>query len=635
MIIVWLAILGATIVAGLMAALAWFLARKKKPLPRELALWAARLWVFNLIFDLAILYFFMPAITGPYWGGQWLFWPLLLTGLFALLGTNVRSIRAAIDSFTEQLNRGEVGVRFERGRPRLRRERTVDASGTRAGVPSTAGVAGVVAIALVLVLSLVGNAVITAATTWTDANTKALAAIPNIVTQSNTDTLPPTNINHIVLVNQGVAAYLGQQVLASGGQNLGSQYHTDQGDYTLQSVGGHLYWIAPLIYNNVWANLGNWQSPGFVVVDAEDPNAAAKLMTGYHIRYLPDALLNQDLLRHVYLSGYTNGNLADPTLEVNDKWQPYYTVSLMVPSRGFTGQVVRQVLLVDAQSGKITPYAIGKVPSWVDRVIPSDAVTDYLTWWGKWKSAPWFNPSGAHQQVPAGSMELVYNSADQCVWLQPMTSNSSGDQSSTGVVLFDTRDMTGHFYPLSGIGVSDTVANTLTSNPANIQHYGVGSAQLYQIYNVPTWVATFTHEVDGGEIFEAVGIVDAQHLSGANVIMAPTKAQALAQYAQWLADHNVQGSGTAPSGTETTVSGTVQRINATTQNGTTVYYMLINGQSRIFEAPLSLSPELPLVQPGDQVQGTYLDTGLTTVTLDSFTDQSIHVAGSATPTAGT
>jgi hypothetical protein len=117
--------------------------------------------------------------------------------------------------------------------------------------------------------------------------------------------------------------------------------------------------------------------------------------------------------------------------------------------------------------------------------------------------------------------------------------------------------------------------------------------------------------------------------------MASTKAQALAQYAQWLADHNVQGSGVAPSGTETNVSGTVERINATTQNGTTVYYMLINGQSRIFEAPLSLSPELPLVQPGDQVQGTYLDTGLTTVTLDSFTDQSIHVAGSATPTPGT
>jgi hypothetical protein len=629
MIIVWLAILGATIVAGVMAALVWLTARKNKPLPQVLLLWAVRLWVFNFVFDLAILYLFSPAITGPYWGGQWLFWPLLLTGAFALLGGNVRSFRSALDSLTEQLNSGDIGGR---PRDRQRRGRTVDAARARAGVPSTAGVAGLIAMALVVVLSLAGNAIITAATTWTDTNTKALAAIPNIIEQKSSDPLPPTDINHIVLVNQGVAAYLGQQVLAAGGQNLGSQYHTDEGDYTLQSVDHHLYWVAPLIYNNVWANLGTWQSPGFVVVDAEDPNTSAKLMTGYHIRYLPDALLNQDLLRHVYLSGYTTGNLTDPTLEVNDQWQPYYTISLMVPSRGFTGEVVRKVLLVNAQSGKIAAYAPGTVPGWVDRIMPSDAVTDYLTWWGQWKFAPWFNPSGAHQQVPAGSMELVYNSVDQCVWLQPMTSSSSGDRSSTGVVLFDTRDMTGHFYPLTGLGVSDTVANTLTSNPANIQHYGVGSLQLYQIYGEPTWVATFTHNVDGGEIFEAVGIVDARHLSGANVIMAPSKAQAMAQYAQWLADHNVQGNGVAPSGTETTVSGTVERISSAMQNGTTVYYLLINGQSRIFEAPLSLSPELPLVQAGDQIQGTYLDTGLATVTLDSFTDLDIHVSGSATPT---
>ena len=57
-------------------------------------------------------------------------------------------------------------------------------------------------------------------------------------------------------------------------------------------------------------------------VDAEDPNTPPQLKTGYHLRYLPDAILNQDLIRHVYLSGYTNGDLADPTLEVNDAARP-------------------------------------------------------------------------------------------------------------------------------------------------------------------------------------------------------------------------------------------------------------------------------------------------------------------------
>src|SRR5262249_21668435 len=210
----------------------------------------------------------------------------------------------------------------------------------RGQAPQSSSVAGGIAIALVFLTAIVVNGIIAIGTTWFDPNAKALAAIPKIVNEPASTPLPQTDVGHIVLVSRGVASYLGQQVLAQGGQNLGSTYHTDRTEYTLQSVKGHLYWIAPLVYNNVFANLGNWQSPGFVAVDAEDPNASPQLHTGLHMRYLPDALLNQEIVRHVYLSGYTNGDLVDPTLEVNDDWVPYFTISLMKPSRGFTAQVL-------------------------------------------------------------------------------------------------------------------------------------------------------------------------------------------------------------------------------------------------------------------------------------------------------
>jgi hypothetical protein len=479
-----------------------------------------------------------------------------------------------------------------------------------------------------LVIATVVNGLIVVGTSWFEGNAQALHAIPKLQTEPASIPLPPTDVNHIVLVTQGVAAYLGQQVLASGGQNLGSQYHTDRGEYTLQSVAHHLYWIAPLVYNNVWANLGNWQSPGYVVVDAEDPNAQPQLRTGYHLHYLPDALFNSELSRHVYLSGYTYGNLVDPTLEVDDNWNPYFSISLMQPTRGFTGDVVEQVLLVDPQSGNIQAYTPDKVPAWVDRIIPSDTVQQYLTWWGHYHFAPWFNPSGANQQAPAGAIELVYNSVDQPVWLVTMSSSAATDASSTGVVLFDTRDNSGRFYPLTGIGVSNNVTQTLTDNPYNLQKYGIGSLQLYQIYGEPTWVATFVRDNDYGQNFQAVGMVDARHLTGANVIMAQTKTDALAQYAQWLADHNVQGQGATPSGKQVTLQGKVTRISAATERGTTVYYILLDGQPRIFKASLDLSAKLPLVQPGDQVHITFLDTGQDVVTVASFDDFDIHTSGS-------
>ncbi len=636
MIIVWLAVLGASIVTAVMVALALFFGRRAKAAPRELALWALRLWIFNLILNLLILYLAEPAITGPYWGGQWLIWPLLLTGVFALFGGGVGRVRAAVETFTERINNGTFSTTFSPRGQRRSPFHVVDQDApATVGVPSS-GAAGTTAIALALVIALLVNGLITISTTWFDGNAKALAAIPHIVTEPSSTPLPPTDVNHIVLVTQGVASYLGQQVLAGNGQNLGSVYHTNEEEYTLQSVKGHLYWIAPLVYNNVWANIGRWETPGYVEVDAEDPNTPPQLKTGYHLRYLPDAILNQDLIRHVYLSGYTNGDLADPTLEVNDSGTPYFTISLMQPTRGFSGEVVKQVLLVDPQSGSITSYAPNNVPSWIDRVIPADSVNDYLTWWGKYINAPWFNPSGQGQQVPATDMpELVYNQVDQPVWLEPMTSNNGSDNSSTGVMLFDTKDMTGRFYPLSGLGATNNVESTFTSNPQNIRNYDVGAVQLYQIYNEPTWVATFVQKNDFGGSFQAVGIVDARHLSGANVIMASTKSEALAQYAQWLADNNVAGSAPTPTGKSVTITGQVTRINAATERGTTVYSMLLDGQTRIFKAGLALSPELPLVQPGDTVTVTYLDTQETVVTLTAFSDASIHVGGAQSTPAAT
>lgn len=632
MIILWLAVLGATVVVAVMVGLVYLAAHKVPPTLDRIAPWAARLWAINAILELAILYVFEPALTGPYWGGQWLLWPLVLTGVLALFGGSFGHIRAGLDSLTEEIN-GDTMSRLilVRGRGSLT-GRAVDAEPARMA-PATAALAGGLAVALVFVILIAFNGLVTIATTWGDGNVAALAAIPTMVMEPAGTGLPATDVNHIVLVNQGVAAYLGQQVLASNGQNFGSIYHTDYTQYTLQSVRKHLYWIAPLVYNNVWANLGRAQSPGYVVVDAEDPNATPVLKTGYHMRYLPTAIFNQDLIRHVYLSGYTNGNLVDPTFEVNDNWQPYFTIALMQPSRGFTGTVLRDVLLVDPQSGAIAAYAPGAVPAWVDRVMPASTVGDYLNWWGKYHAPPRFNASGANQQVPAGQMELVYNNVDQPVWLQPMTASAGADKSSTGVVLFDTRDGIGHFYPVSGLDVSDNVSMTFASNPLNVRAYAVGTLELYSVYGEPTWVATFVKDNTDGQSFQAVGMVDARQVSAANVIMAPSKSEALAAYAQWLADHNVQGVGATALGHKVTVRGQVARVSAAQQLGSTVYYLYLSGQGRIFQAGVDLSPELPLVQPGDTVQLTYLDTGLNVVTITGFTDLNIPLNGTPAPTS--
>ncbi|HEY4388875.1 MAG TPA: hypothetical protein VGN34_30870, partial [Ktedonobacteraceae bacterium] len=373
--------------------------------------------------------------------------------------------------------------------------------------------------------------------------------------------------------------------------------------------------------------------------DAENPQAIPRLWTdqeqaGSSIRYLPGALLNQDLLRHVYLSGYTYGRLLDPTLELDDNFKPYWTISLMQPIRGYVGDDLRSVLLVDAHTGAITQYSPQSVPSWVDRVLPADTVSQYLQWWGLYHSAPWFNPSGLGQQKPSGEPQLLYNNVDQPVWLIPMTSAAASDNSSTGVFLFDTHKNEGNFYPLSGLGVGSNVNNTFSSTHSNIKNYVVDSVQLYQIYNTPTWVAIYVQQTDSGDIFQAVGMVDARNLNGANVQFETSLSQTLNDYQQWLTQQNTGGGNVPGSGTTQTVTGKVLRISSVTQGTNVTYYLQIAGQSILFKADLSLSQKLPLVQPGDTVTGTYLNTGGTLVAFETFDDSDIVVgtpAASATP----
>ncbi len=623
MIILLLALIGALIVMAILSIGRLAFGRREPFIARKFVRWFIGYFVFNYIFCLLILYVSQPALTGPFGGWQWILFPLVVSSI----GNLFAFVRPMLGTL-EDVAAASQGRRSARNNPI-----SLPTEASRGAI--AAGIFGLIVAAGI---GIVAAGLIVVFTTWFDSNAKALAAIPNVKVETLSTPLIPTNPNHIVLVSQSVAAFKGQQILGSTGANLGSSYSLDPGSYTLQSINRHLYYVAPLSYNNIFINLSNSSTPGFVVVDAEDPNAQSTIHTSSSdsIAYLPGAILNQDLIRHVYLSGYTYGRLVDPTLELDDTFHPYWTISFMQPTRGYTGDVLSQVLLVNAHTGDITVYQPNKVPLWVDRVMPSDTVSQYLTWWGLYHAAPWFNPSGAGQQAPVVPPQLLYNDVDQPVWLIPMTSSSANDNSSTGVFLFDTHKNEAHFYTqAAGVGIGSNVQNTFTSTRANILRYNVDTTQLYQICGQPTWVAIYS----SGGIFQDVGMLDAKKLNGSNVQFEATLSKALDDYKLWLSQQGIPNDcgSTTVGGTQQTVTGKVLRISAVQQSGNTIYYLQISGQNVIFTANLGLSPKLPLVQPGDTVIGTYLSTkgqATQTVDLKTFDDLSITLGVTPTPTPG-
>ena len=623
MIVLLLALIGTAIVMAILTIGRLGFGRRDVFNRVKFIRWLVGYSIFNYLLCLAIVYFSEPALTGPFGGWQWVLWPLVISSI----GNLFAFARPALSTL-EDISAAS------QGRTSTRKTSTQ----LPADISRGAIAAGIFGLVVAAGIGIVVAGLIVVFTTWFDSNAKALAAIPNVTVEKSTTPLLPTDPNNIVLVSSGIANFKGQQVLGSNGQNYGSSYNLDPNSYTLQSINNHLYYVAPMSYNNIFINLSNSTTPGFVVVDAEDPNAQAKLHVGPNdtIAYLPGAIFNQDLLRHVYLSGYTYGKLVDPTLELDDSFHPFWTISLMQPTRGYTGDQLSEVLIVDAHTGAITDYPPNRVPPCVDRVMPSDTVNQYLTWWGLYHSAPWFNPSGAGQQTPSGDPQLVYNKVDQPVWLVAMTSSSANDNSSTGIFLFDTHKNEAHFYTsASGLGIGTNVQNTFASTRANILRYNVDSFQLYQICGVPTWTAIYS----SGGIYQDVGMLDAQKLNGGNVQFEPTLSAVLNDYKTWLAQNNVTntcGASSPTGGTTQTVTGKVLRISPVQQGTNTIYYIQIAGQHAIFTANLTLSPKLPLVQAGDTVTVTYLNIpGSTSPTIDlkSFDDQSINIGATPTLTA--
>src|SRR5256886_1873134 len=360
-----LALIGTIIVMGILTIGRLGLGRREVFNVRKFFRWFAWFFVINYLICLAILYFSEPAFTGPFGGWQWLLWPLVISSI-----ANLFAFARPALNVIEEASAVSQGVPRSKGSAPAQ----LPANASRGAIA-----AGIFGLILAGVIGILVSGLIVVFTTWFDSNAKALAAIPNVKVESSPK-LPPTDPTNIVLVSQNVAVFKGQQVLASNGQNYGSIYSIDSGSYTLQSINHHLYYVGPLMYNNIFANFASPNTPGFVVVDAENPQAVPQLRTnqvqpGTSLAYLPGAIFNQDLLRHVYLSGYTYGRLVDPTLELDDNFHPYWTISLMQPTRGYTGDVLSEVLIMNAHTGDITVYEPNKVPLWVYRVMPSDTVT--------------------------------------------------------------------------------------------------------------------------------------------------------------------------------------------------------------------------------------------------------------------
>jgi hypothetical protein len=438
---------------------------------------------------------------------------------------------------------------------------------------ATAGVIGVFALAL-LVAPII------------DASGLRDVAAARVVTGA----APAADPRHVRVVPEESAIFAGEKVLGQ----LGAYYRV--GKYTVQSENGRLVWVAPLDFQGPLQWVARQSSPGVVIVDAENPDSPAELRQRAPLRYVPSALLNWNLLRHVWLR-YGSEVLLEATLQVDAQGDPRYLVTLGRPTIGWTGERVTAVVIVDPASGameRIPRARFDSLPAWVSRVYPPDLVLAYNDWFGRYVHG-WWNAQTTKLDVhlPARADVFGILLADgRFVWFVDHTSPNATDASMTGFTYTDSRTGVLTYYTSSGGEYNSAGAQqAVAGNPVVKQGRLVPTQPiLYALFGQNTWVVPAV--ADNGK-FQTLALVQAAggHVVIGNSGSSSPAADALASFRAFLGDRAPGGGGGAR------ISGTIDRFaNA----GGRIYFTL-RERHGVYTVVDPAEPGLLLAKSGDRV----------------------------------
>lgn len=358
-----------------------------------------------------------------------------------------------------------------------------------------------------------------------------------VVKEAAVEDIPAVETKRIRLVPKEAALTAAGRVLSAShnGQLLSTFLELDKARATLQEVGGVETWVIPIDYRGLtaWWRLGS--IPGYVRVNAQDPNQPAELVTTDNsgkplaIEFTPGAFFVDNLERKVWLVFGANDRRGW-AFEIDEEGRPYYTVALTTPSIGFDGDEITDVLTIDAQSGKLTPHEPGDAPEWLDNAVPVVIAKERLAWWGAYgnPSMTWYHGaiSGNNKLVASGDDLWSIHQGEGRAWFTGMTSATGSDRSLVGLVLIDCRTGVATRFNATGSadeeGLEERIHNALG---ANADRWHSTEPLPYRIGGELTWVTPIL-----GKDGSPQGVALARMTNINTLVIEPNLAKAIAAY---------------------------------------------------------------------------------------------------------
>ena len=405
------------------------------------------------------------------------------------------------------------------------------------------------------------------------------------------------NMNQIPVVDRDTASRLGSRKLGEMSE-LVSQSEIQE-HYTQINYHQTPYRVTPLAYADPIKWLFNQKNglPAYITVNMVTQDTdLVWLESG--MRYSPSEYFFRNIYRYLRFS-YPTLMFDQVSFEIDDNGTPYWVAPVITYRIGWwSGKDISGAVLVDACTGESQYYAKEDVPQWIDQLYNSNLIIEQLDDNGRYQNG-YLNSIFGQRGVRRTTYGYNYLALDDDVYLYTGMSSVTADESNIGFVLVNLRTKETRFYPVPGA----TEYSAMDSAQGQVQHlkYTATFPLLLNISDRPTY---FISLKDAAGLVKMYAFVDVAQYQIVGTGVTIDEARHNYRMALNLEDEIV----TEPEN-EMTASGTVESVADVVVSGNSCYYFMLEGDSRIYTALITVSEQLPFLRTGDKVSFTYTPSG--------------------------
>ena len=429
-------------------------------------------------------------------------------------------------------------------------------------------------------------------------NARKYQQLLTIEEKNFTDDIKEADYNTIPLLDKNSAALLGNRKMGSL-VDMVSQFEVSS-DYTQINYKGVPVRVTPLVYASPikWLTNQSEGIPAYILIDMATQNTeCVKLEEG--IKYSKSEYFNRNLYRHLRFRYPTY--IFDDQLffEIDEEGTPYWVCPVKKFNIGlFGGQTVGNVVLCNAITGECIDYVVEDVPQWIDKVYSAELLTRLYDYHGILKNG-YFNSILGQKDCLQSTNGYNYIALDDDVWVYSGVTSVSGDQSNVGFVLMNQRTMETRFYKVEG-AIEDSAMSSAEGQVQNLG-YVATFPLLLNIADEPTY---FMALKDASGLVKKYAMVNVQKYQW--VAIGDTIQECEKNYNELL---NTNGIVSPNADKLKTASGRITAIAPIVIEGTSHYYICLDGTEDIFDVNMSDENLIGIIryQVGDMINFNYLE----------------------------